>query len=65
MPNTSDGIEAVINYLHQLSSERFFGTVELRLQSGGIVQVLTHCSYKTHELPIVRPERRYGKIVKQ
>ncbi len=64
MHNTNDGLQTVIQYLHQLSDNRFFGTVELRLQAGGIVQVLTHSSHKTHELP-VRPECRNERNDKQ
>jgi hypothetical protein len=58
---SNENLEAVIAFLRKLAAERFFGTVELKYQSGGIVQVLQHVSYKTHDLP-ARPDDRnnYG-----
>ena len=44
------GLDNVIRFLRCLEAERFFGTVELRYQSGGIAQILQHSSFKAHEL---------------
>jgi hypothetical protein len=43
-------MDAVIQFLKRLEGERFFGTLELRYQAGGIAQVISHASYKAHEL---------------
>jgi len=44
------GLDAVIQFLKRLEAERFFGTLELRYQAGGIAEVLQHTSFKAHEL---------------
>jgi hypothetical protein len=51
------GLDAAIKFLRQLAADRFFGSIELKFQDGGLAQLVEHRSYKAHELN-VRPGSR-------
>ena len=44
------GICETIDYIKQLASEEFYGTLELRFEAGNIVHLNEHRSLKTHSL---------------
>jgi hypothetical protein len=47
----TSGLDVVVEWLRGLAGGRFYGSVQLKFQSGGIVQITCEQSYKPHELP--------------
>ena len=42
----------LMNYLERLVARRFFGTLELRFESGSIVHLIEHRSFKPADLSL-------------
>ena len=50
-------LTAVYSFLRHLEDSRYYGTVEIKFQDGGVSHILQHTSLKTHDL-VVRPDHR-------